>query len=199
MNKYSILTVTVLLIFFSLLSGCLQNEYTLTINIVGNGTVIKYLNQSTYHYGDVVQLTAIGYPGWTFDHWNGDITGSTNPTTITIKGNKLVTANFTQKNTNNKNISNEIKLVNDEIKRYGNLTYEFLEVTGAIRKIGDTSIDHAIVGVYFYNKQNNIIFYRTYSIYSFVKGYDYDFFVQFRSTDPYYYDYDHYSIDLDYV
>ena len=73
-----------------------QNEYTLTITIVGSGTVNKNPNQSTYHYGDIVTLTAIANTGWGFSGWSGDLTGSTNPTTITINGNKSVTATFTQ-------------------------------------------------------------------------------------------------------
>ncbi|MDH7507060.1 MAG: hypothetical protein QHH15_04660 [Candidatus Thermoplasmatota archaeon] len=100
---------------------------------------------------------------------------------------------------NNKNISGEIELVHHEINRYGNNTFEWLEVTGAIRKIGNATIDHAIVGVYFYNNKNQLIYYGNYSIYSFVKGYDYDFFVVFSSNHPKYKEYDHYSIELDYV
>ena len=73
-----------------------QNEYTLTITIVGSGTVNKNPNQPTYHYGDIVTLTAIANTGWAFSGWSGDLTGSTNPTTITINGNKSVTATFTQ-------------------------------------------------------------------------------------------------------
>ena len=73
-----------------------QNEYTLTTNVSGSGSVTKYPNQSTYHYNDVVQLTANANPGWTFDHWTGDLTGSTNPDNITITGNMSVTAVFTQ-------------------------------------------------------------------------------------------------------
>jgi uncharacterized repeat protein (TIGR02543 family) len=53
-------------------------------------------NNGPYHYGDVVQLTAMSNIGWTFDHWSGDLTGSTNPATITITGNMVVTATFTQ-------------------------------------------------------------------------------------------------------
>lgn len=34
--------------------------------------------------------------GWTFDHWEGDLSGSENPTTITLDGDKSVTAVFTQ-------------------------------------------------------------------------------------------------------
>ncbi len=199
MKKYLILTVITFIIFSIIFSGCLQNEYTLTINIEGKGSVIKYLNQSTYNFDDVVKLKVVTYPGWIFDHWSGDLTGSANPTSITINGNKIITATFIQDNTNYENISDEIELVHHEIKTYGNITYAFEEVTGAIRKIGNATIDHAIVSVYFYNKKNDVIFFGTYSIYSFVKGYDYDFFVQFRSIDPYYNEYDHYSIELDYI
>jgi len=71
-----------------------QDEYTLTINIVGNGSVAKSPDQATYHDGDVVQLTATADPGWTFDSWTGDLTGSTNPDTITMDGDKSVTATF---------------------------------------------------------------------------------------------------------
>ena len=41
-------------------------------------------------------LTASADTGWTFDSWSGDATGSTNPITLTIDANKVVTATFTQ-------------------------------------------------------------------------------------------------------
>lgn len=72
-----------------------QNTYTLTITIVGEGSV--YLNNSgPYHYGDVVELTAVPAAGWVFSIWSGDLTGSANPTVLTITGNMAVTATFTQ-------------------------------------------------------------------------------------------------------
>src|SRR4030043_74551 len=73
-----------------------QNEYTLTVNTVGSGTVSKTPDQPTYHYGDVVQLQANASAGWTFSAWSGDLTGSENPKNITITGNMSVTATFTQ-------------------------------------------------------------------------------------------------------
>jgi uncharacterized repeat protein (TIGR02543 family) len=73
-----------------------QIEYTLTVNVTGSGTVTRDPDQATYHYGDVVQLTAVPATGWAFSAWSGDLTGSTNPTNITINGNKTVTATFTQ-------------------------------------------------------------------------------------------------------
>jgi uncharacterized repeat protein (TIGR02543 family) len=72
------------------------NEYTLLVNVVGSGSVIKTPDQATYHYGDVVQLTANANPGWTFNSWSGDLTGSTNPGSVTITSNMGVTATFTQ-------------------------------------------------------------------------------------------------------
>jgi hypothetical protein len=73
-----------------------QNEYTLTVTTVGSGTVAKVPDQATYHYGDVVQLTANAALGWNFSSWSGALSGSTNPTVITMNGNKSVTATFTQ-------------------------------------------------------------------------------------------------------
>jgi uncharacterized repeat protein (TIGR02543 family) len=73
-----------------------QNQYTLAITIEGQGNVSIDPDQSTYTYGTIVQLTAIPDVGWSFDHWSGNLTGSTNPTNITIDENKAVTAHFTQ-------------------------------------------------------------------------------------------------------
>ncbi|HOT91991.1 MAG TPA: PKD domain-containing protein, partial [Anaerolineae bacterium] len=69
-------------------------EYTLVVTIIGNGTVDEDPNQGTYHYGDVVTLTATADPGWTFAGWSGGLTG--NPTQVTILGDTVVTATFTQ-------------------------------------------------------------------------------------------------------
>ena len=71
-----------------------QDEYTLTVNITGNGSVTLDPDQTTYHYGDIVQLTANSNPGWTFTNWSGDLSSSDNPVTITVDGNKIVTANY---------------------------------------------------------------------------------------------------------
>jgi hypothetical protein len=75
---------------FELLSG-----FTLTVTVIGTGSVAKNPDQASYHYGDVVQLTANPGTGWGFTGWSGDLTGSTNPTTIPMSANKAVTATFT--------------------------------------------------------------------------------------------------------
>ena len=72
-----------------------QNEYTLTISYAGDGSGSVSTDKSApYHYGDVVQLTASAADGSSFSSWSGDLGGSVNPTTITIDGNKAVTATF---------------------------------------------------------------------------------------------------------
>ncbi|MEN6410407.1 MAG: cell wall-binding protein, partial [Anaerolineaceae bacterium] len=72
-----------------------QDEYTLTITSA-HGTVTRSPDQATYHYGDVVQLTAAADMGWTFASWSGGATGTANPVSVTINGNTAITANYTQ-------------------------------------------------------------------------------------------------------
>jgi len=73
----------------------LRYPYTLTINIVGNGTVTKNPDQLTYLYNTPVELTATPDTDWTFSHWSGDLTGDTNPVTIYMTQNKTITTHFT--------------------------------------------------------------------------------------------------------
>ena len=70
-------------------------ELNISINPPGRGRVRKTPDKPYYVYGDEVQLKAIGDPGYPFQNWSGDLTGSENPVTITIDGNKNITANFT--------------------------------------------------------------------------------------------------------
>ncbi|MFQ5822678.1 MAG: hypothetical protein ACE5JB_01335, partial [bacterium] len=64
---------------------------SITVNPSGSGTVSKSPNKSGYDYNENVQLTANPSSGWQFDHWSGDLSGSQNPTTITMNGDKSVT------------------------------------------------------------------------------------------------------------
>jgi uncharacterized repeat protein (TIGR02543 family) len=73
-----------------------QNTYTLTINIVGNGSVSKNPDQTSYVYGTVVTLTPVAASGWTFSGWSGDLSDTDTPGSITMNGNKTVTATFVQ-------------------------------------------------------------------------------------------------------
>jgi len=72
-------------------------QYTLQVNITGAGKVQLDPTGGTYNDSAIVKLTAIADPGWVFDHWRGDVIGSTNPTTIVIDANKTVAASFVNK------------------------------------------------------------------------------------------------------
>jgi hypothetical protein len=69
--------------------GILLRPFDLTVS--GSGSV-----QGTDYYvdGDTVTLTPVADPGWVFDHWEGGVTGSDNPATLLMDGNKSVTAVF---------------------------------------------------------------------------------------------------------
>jgi len=71
-------------------------QYTLTTNVVGQGSITLNPPGGVYDAGTVVTLTATPDSGWTFDNWSDDLSGSTNPTTITMNSNKTVTANFSE-------------------------------------------------------------------------------------------------------
>ena len=71
-------------------------QYTLTVNITGQGSVSLNPAGGTYDEGTNVTLTAIPSSGLEFSCWTGDATGSTNPLTINMDGNKTVTAVFTE-------------------------------------------------------------------------------------------------------
>lgn len=71
-------------------------EYSLTVNIVGKGSVVKTPDELFYPNGTTVQLEAIpdASKQATFLGWSGDITGTNPKTSILIDGNKTVTATF---------------------------------------------------------------------------------------------------------
>jgi len=71
-------------------------NYTLSVTVVGGGSVSKSPDQGTYSYGTVVTLTASADAGWTFSVWSGDASGSNALTTVNMTSNKAVTATFTQ-------------------------------------------------------------------------------------------------------
>ena len=79
---------------FTLNAAC----YTLTTNVnpAGSGTV----NAPTetcgggYTAGSVVQLTAVPGTGYAFSSWSGNASGTNNPVSVAMDGNKSVTANM---------------------------------------------------------------------------------------------------------
>ncbi len=58
------------------------------------GSVVCAPNKPEYSPGEQVTLTATSADGYSFKGWSGDLTGVTNPATITMNSSKSVTANF---------------------------------------------------------------------------------------------------------
>ncbi|MDD5701127.1 MAG: InlB B-repeat-containing protein, partial [Dehalococcoidales bacterium] len=71
------------------------NQYLLTVNTTGQGTVTKDPDQDLFDPGEMVRLTATPAPGWTFNGWSGDAGGIANPLEVTVDNNKIITAVFT--------------------------------------------------------------------------------------------------------
>jgi len=71
--------------------------YTLTMAVdpSSGGTTTPLVGAHPgYSAGTVVDITAFPAECYKFDEWTGDVTGSDNPTTVTMDSDKTVTANF---------------------------------------------------------------------------------------------------------
>jgi hypothetical protein len=75
-------------------SGTALIYYALTVNAGANGGVTLNPPGGSYASGTVVTLTPAPNSGYFFGSWSGDLSGNANPATITMDGNKSVTANF---------------------------------------------------------------------------------------------------------
>lgn len=73
-------------------------DYPLTINVVGEGKVNEEIVSNPagkeYPYQTIVKLTPVPNEGWVFDRWEGDLSGNENPASISVNGEKNVTAFF---------------------------------------------------------------------------------------------------------
>ena len=75
-------------------------DYELIIEIVGNGTVTETVIEESENSGDEnatskkIILEAVSSDGWFFERWEGDLSGNSNPDTITVDDEKTVTAFF---------------------------------------------------------------------------------------------------------
>lgn len=75
----------------------LGGVWTLTVTIVGDGTVAIDPDQDDYGAGVEVILTAAAGEGYYFAGWSGDLTGAANPGSVTMDGDKAITATFKEK------------------------------------------------------------------------------------------------------
>ena len=71
-------------------------EYTLTTAVIGSGSITLNPSEGTYLEGTSVQVEANPMTGWEFSSWQGDLSGTSNPATVTMNSNKEITALFTE-------------------------------------------------------------------------------------------------------
>ena len=85
----------------SVTANFVKKKYALVTTVEGEGTVtekvIKEGAATDYNSGTIVELTAVPSGEWLFVEWKGDVTGTENPTQITIDKAKSVTAVFVKK------------------------------------------------------------------------------------------------------
>jgi surface protein len=78
-----------------------RRDYPLNLTIEGEGTVEERIvtdpNGRQYPFQTVVELTPVPKEGWEFDSWDGDLTGTETPQTITVDKEKNVTVKFKRK------------------------------------------------------------------------------------------------------
>ena len=71
-------------------------QYTLTTSVTPSdgGSVTLNPSGGTYDENTGVTVTAVAATGFAFKNWAGDLSGTTNPTTVTMTGDKVVEAVF---------------------------------------------------------------------------------------------------------
>jgi len=76
-----------------------QKTYTLTTNVSphGGGTVVRNPDKEAYSGGERVTVTAVSADEYKFIDWTGAVTGKRKRLTVTMDGDKAVTANFYKK------------------------------------------------------------------------------------------------------
>ena len=83
---------------YEIVTGDPPEQYNLTVNVTGNGTVSFNPVGGTYYAGTTVQLTANPASGYAFGGWTGDLISITNPASILMDSDKIVTATFVESN-----------------------------------------------------------------------------------------------------
>ncbi len=70
------------------------NTFALSASVSGNGSISKNPDQPYYNNGSSVTLTANAGADSVFIGWSGDASGTANPLSVTMNGDKNITANF---------------------------------------------------------------------------------------------------------
>lgn len=86
------------------------DQFTLSTSVNGSGAVTLSPPGGVYDEGTVLILTATPAANFDFARWSGDVTGAVNPVSITMDGNKSVTATFTPSDTDDSTCANPVTI-----------------------------------------------------------------------------------------
>jgi hypothetical protein len=71
-----------------------RKSYLLTTNTIGQGTIVKSPDKTSYLHGEVVQLAAVPMMAGASIVGSGAIVGNANPVNITMNADRSATAIF---------------------------------------------------------------------------------------------------------
>jgi plastocyanin len=92
--------------------------YALTITTPTNGTITASPAGPNYASGTTVTLTATPSSGYQFSSWGGSASGTISPTTLTMNGNKTVSATFSALPAGADNLGNHTATQNIKLGTY---------------------------------------------------------------------------------
>ena len=70
--------------------------FSIDTPVIGSGSIVLDPNKPTYNRNNIVNVTAVPESGYRFDHWEGDLAGDVNPTTIRVSGDHSIVAVFVE-------------------------------------------------------------------------------------------------------
>jgi len=126
-HPYSIMNTSLRPLLFTQDSCGSATIYKIKSDTVGGGEIVPGFGR--FHQNDTVRIKANSLMGYKFSHWEGDLSGSNNPTIIVMDTNKFIKANFVSVPT--------YKLT---IEHFGE---GVITPGGGIYNVGDTVILHA--------------------------------------------------------
>ena len=84
-------------------AGWPGSDFELTVNVspgssggikIDQATSTYFPDTSTFRSGAPIRIEVVPASGYRFEHWSGDLTGTTNPASLVIDCDKQITAHF---------------------------------------------------------------------------------------------------------
>ncbi|HID38066.1 MAG TPA: T9SS type A sorting domain-containing protein [Calditrichaeota bacterium] len=124
-------------------------QYTLTTNVSGNGSVTLSPSGGVYDAGTTVTVEAVPDAGNQFDNWNGDLTGTTNPAQITMDSDKTVTAHFSASSGGSGTVDVRISSGYDDAEEYESGGNVYINSSDLELVYDNSTTDNQFVGLRF--------------------------------------------------